>query len=439
MSLHLHPGQACRRGLPWRGNYGLGAALLAVFIAGMSFTSAGAANPRKTPIVRAVERVKGAVVNIQSERAAQTGLHDDLFAHAPSQHRINGMGTGILIDPRGYIITNFHVVEEVSMIRVGLSDGTSHPARVLARDAESDLALLKVDVARPLPTMPLGTTTDLMVGETVVAIGNAYGYPYTTTVGVVSAVKRDVSLNKEVSYKSLIQTDASINPGNSGGPLINVNGELVGVNVAIRAGAQGISFAIPVETMIRVAADMMSVRRRTGLWHGIIAKDLVLAADTLKVDTADDNPVPLQRSLTVDRIEPASPAAQAGLQPGDVLLRVAGHAMECCLDLERALLGYSAGERVGLAVRRKGAEQSVELVLQAVERPPATPVDVVWKSWACVCGRWRRNSWRAPVLNCTAGSPSWTCGRTAPPAKRAFSAATSSSACTSGRRSPWTT
>src|SRR5437879_954445 len=133
-----------------------------------------------------------------------------------------------------------------------------------------------------LPIMPLGTASDVMVGETVIAIGNAYGYPYTTTVGVVSAIKRDVSLNKEVSYKSLIQTDASINPGNSGGPLVNINGELVGVNVAIRAGAQGISFAIPVETMIRVAADMMSVRRRTGVWHGIVAKDLILPSETLK-------------------------------------------------------------------------------------------------------------------------------------------------------------
>src|SRR5262249_29825556 len=156
--------------------------------------------------------------------------------------------TGILIDPRGYIVTNQHVVDEVSLIRVRLNDGTTHSARVVAREFEADLALLKVDVGRSLPIMPLGTANDLMVGETVIAIGNAYGYEHTVSVGVVSAIKRDVTLNKEVSYKSLIQTDASINPGNSGGPLLNVNGELVGVNVAIRAGAQGIGFAIPVDT-----------------------------------------------------------------------------------------------------------------------------------------------------------------------------------------------
>ena len=114
----------------------------------------------------------------------------------------------------------------------------SQTAIVVARHPEIDLAIIKIDAARPLPVMPLGTASDLMVGETVIAIGNAYGYEHTVSVGVVSAIKRDVSLNKEMSYKSLIQTDASINPGNSGGPLVNINGELVGVNVAIRAGAR---------------------------------------------------------------------------------------------------------------------------------------------------------------------------------------------------------
>src|SRR5262249_53556146 len=221
-------------------------------------------NPRRTPVVEVVEKVRAAVVNIHSERTVQAGTAEELFALAPSQNRINGMGSGIVIDPRGYLITNQHVVEDVNLIRVRLNDGTTATARVLARDNESDLALLKIDVNKPLPTIPLGTATDLMVGETVIAIGNAYGYDHTVTVGVVSAIKRDVTLNKDISYKSLIQTDASINPGNSGGPLLNINGELVGVNVAIRAGAQGIGFAIPVDTMMRVAADMLSVRRRNG-------------------------------------------------------------------------------------------------------------------------------------------------------------------------------
>jgi len=205
-------------------------------------------NPRQTPVVDVVRRIKESVVNIHSERTVRAPASDEMFSLTPSQNRVNGMGTGIVIDPRGYIITNQHVVDDVSSLRVRLADGTTLGARVLARDTESDLALLKISPPRPLPVMPLGTSRDLEVGETVVAIGNAYGYDHTVTVGVVSAIGRDVTLNREVRYRSLIQTDASINPGNSGGPLVNMNGELIGVNVAIRAGAQGIGFAIPVDT-----------------------------------------------------------------------------------------------------------------------------------------------------------------------------------------------
>ncbi|MCC6420838.1 MAG: trypsin-like peptidase domain-containing protein, partial [Gemmataceae bacterium] len=201
---------------------------------------------RRTPIVALVERVKGAVVNIHSERTVRAPGSAEALASAPAQSRINGMGTGLVIDPRGYIVTNHHVVEDVNVIRVRLADGSSVSAIVLARSHENDLALLKIDVKTALPTMPLGTAQDLMVGETVVAVGNPYGYEHTVSQGIVSAIKRDVSLNKEMSYKALIQTDASINPGNSGGPLLNIHGELIGINVAIRAGAQGIGFAIPV-------------------------------------------------------------------------------------------------------------------------------------------------------------------------------------------------
>src|SRR5439155_21881661 len=162
-------------------------------------------NPRRTAVVEVVERVRGAVVNIHSERSVRGPTTEELFAHAPPQNRVNGMGTGIIIDPRGYIITNQHVVDDVSVIRVHLSDGSTHSARVLIRDHDSDLALVKIDVGRPLPTMPLGTSSDVLVGETVIAIGNAYGYEHSVTVGIVSAIKRDVTLNKEISYKSLIQ------------------------------------------------------------------------------------------------------------------------------------------------------------------------------------------------------------------------------------------
>lgn len=327
-------------------------------------------SPRRSPIVDVVERVSPCVVNIHSERTVQGPAVEDLFAFAPSQNRINGMGTGVIIDARGYIVTNQHVVEDVNVIRVRLGDKSTYAARVLARDQEADLALLKIDANRPLPTATLGTATDLMIGETVIAIGNAYGYEHTVTAGVVSAVKRDVVLNKEVSYKSLIQTDASINPGNSGGPLLNVKGELVGINVAIRAGAQGISFAIPVDTMIRVTADMMSARKRSGTWHGLLCRD---RAETEGPD------LHLVRSLVVERPEPNGPAAQAGLRTGDLVEQVGDTRVSCTLDLERALLDLPAGEKIPVMVRRNGAQQKLELVLQAADQSPPTSPELVWK------------------------------------------------------------
>src|SRR5262249_11519744 len=139
-----------------------------------------------------------------------------------------------------------------------------------ARSPEMDLAIIKIDAKDPLPTMPLGAAGDLMLGETVIAIGNAFGYEHTVSVGVVSALKRDVSLNKPMSYKSLIQTDASISPGNSGGPLLNIHGELIGVNVAIRAGAQNIGFAIPVDHMVRTVAALLRNKRKSQNYDGMV-------------------------------------------------------------------------------------------------------------------------------------------------------------------------
>jgi len=354
-----------------------------------------AGNPRRTPVVEVVERVRAAVVNIHSERTVRGPATEELFALTPSQNRINGMGTGILIDPRGYIVTNHHVVEDVNLLRVRLSDGTAVSARVVARDPEQDLALLKIEVTRTLPVIPIGTSSDLMVGETVVAIGNAYGYEHSVTVGVISAIKRDVTLNREVSYKALIQTDASINPGNSGGPLLNINGELIGVNVAIRAGAQGIGFAIPVDTMLRVTADMLGGRKRNGMWHGLVCRDRVDVNDSettadaentthktsADLTSARSQPASPVRRLVVERVENATPASKAGLQRGDIVVKAGDLAVTCNLELERALLDRPAGERIPIVYVRNGSEQKAELAVQAAERTPATPdsADIAWR------------------------------------------------------------
>jgi serine protease Do len=304
--------------------------------------------------------VKDAVVNIHSERTVRAPAAEELFALTPSQHRVNGMGTGIVLDPRGYILTNHHVVEDVSLLRVRLADGTTLSAKVVARDTENDLALMKINPPRPLPVMPLGTAKDVQVGETVVAIGNAYGYDHTVTVGVVSAIGRDVSLNKDVRYKALIQTDASINPGNSGGPLVNMAGELVGVNVAIRAGAQGIGFAIPVDSMIVAGTAMLAqVRARENVApSGLAVKDELAEGSLL-------------RRVIVDRA--LGTAGKAGLKPGDVILKVGEQSVHSSLDVERGLLEQEAGKSVDVVVRREGKDVSVPLPLVATPRETRVP------------------------------------------------------------------
>lgn len=308
---------------------------------------------RQTPIVEACKKARGAVVNIHSERKG--GPVDALGQ--PTQ--INGMGTGVIVDPRGYIITNHHVIEDVTTLRIRMADGTTTPAKVVARDPETDLALLKIEVAKPLQTIALGTTKDLMVGETVIAMGNAYGYEHTVTVGVVSALNRDVALNRELTYKALIQTDASINPGNSGGPLLNALGEMVGVNVAIRAGAQGIGFAIPVETMIRVCSEMIGNKKR-GYGLGISFRE-----ETSR--PKEDGPV--KRKVIVDRIEPGSTASKAGLRLGDLLVSVGDCPVESSIDWEKGFLDRLGGEKVALVIRRDGVETKLNAQVETLGKP----------------------------------------------------------------------
>ena len=189
------------------------------------------------------------------------------------------MGTGVVIDPRGYVITNYHVVEDVDDIRVTLHNGETTSAELVAARVRKDLALIKVNTEQPLPTIPRGTSSDLMVGESVIAIGNAYGYVHTSTQGIISALHRDVPVNDTQDYHDLIQISAGINPGNSGGPLLNIDGEMIGVNVAVRVGAQQIAFAIPIDQVVEIVTEMieehndsssddrLANQRRTSRWR----------------------------------------------------------------------------------------------------------------------------------------------------------------------------
>jgi serine protease Do len=318
---------------------------------------------RQTPIVRAVQSARGAVVNIRGEKTVvppgyQIGVAD------PAR-RVNGMGTGVVIDSRGYIITNYHVVSGVRQIQVTAADGETLLARLIARDPETDLAIIKVDPPKPMQVIQIGTSSDLLPGETVIAVGNAYGYENTVTRGIISALHRAVQVSDSQFYDDLIQTDASINPGNSGGPLLNIDGQMIGVNVAVRAGAQGIGFAIPADKAMCVAAKLFAQQAGSDLQHGV---------------TLDGDSSPSARGLTVSAVDKESPAAKGGLRPGDVITAVDGAEVHRKLDFQRALLDRKAGEKVQLAVRRASGPVAVQFTLAPAPAKTAATNDPAWET-----------------------------------------------------------
>ena len=300
---------------------------------------------RLTPVVLAVRQARPAVVSIRGQKAAVAAAERSQGDEPPRQ--VNGMGTGTVVDERGYILTNYHVVADVRKIEVTLDDGRIYTAELLSHDAAADLAMIKIPAPRPLPVIRLGTSEDLMEGESVIALGNAYGYEQTVTRGVISALGRDVEVSDIQTYDDLIQTDASINPGNSGGPLLNIDGEMIGVNVAVRAGAQGIGFAIPIDSALAVATRLLSVERLRSNAHGL----------TTKCGESWDGPI------RVSKVQAASPAQQLGILAGDEISRVGTMSVCRPLDLERAFLDRPAGELVPVEVRRGGQTFVLDLAL----------------------------------------------------------------------------
>ena len=314
--------------------------------------SAIASSRRQTPVVKAVQRAKTAVVNIHTEKDSKD--IDNIFGTGKSR-RVTGMGTGIVIDPRGYIVTNYHVVAGVEKLEISLIDGPRMNAQIITYDRSHDLALLKVNYPRELDVMPIGTSSDLMQGETVIAIGNAFGYVHTVTSGIVSYLARDVKANETQSYKNLIQTDASINPGNSGGPLINLDGEVIGINVAIRAGAQRIGFAIPIDDARKTIAKLMNTELLEGRFHGLATTD--------RKDGVD-------RELIVVGMKSGSPALKAGFKSGDRIISVAGKDVVDRVDLERRLMGTKAGQEVDVVVTRQNEQKVLKLALSSLSGSP---------------------------------------------------------------------
>ena len=321
----------------------------------------GARAERRTPIVEAVERIGPAVVNISAEKLVQqrrTSL-DSFFGFdlRPRGYRTESLGSGVILDSSGVVVTNDHVISGASRIWVTTADGREMEAKLEGADVDNDLAILTVD-AKNLKAVKIGTTADLMIGETVIAIGNPFGLSNTVTTGIVSAVHRTVAGESGRNYSDFLQTDAAINPGNSGGALVNILGELIGINTAIVGGANTIGFAIPIDRARRVVDELLHYGEVKSVWLGLRGTTVGLAA--ARSGTRG-------QGLRVRSVYPNSPAARAGLVPGDVVVAIDGRSIEGREDFDTALASAGAGRTLAVAFRREGHDRTASLT---TERTP---------------------------------------------------------------------
>lgn len=318
-----------------------------------------ASDSRINWVIRANEANRDAVVCIQGEKVEEASAYSKEAAKT-----FNGMGTGVIIDHRGYIVTNYHVVDGIRKIQVTTFDRNRYIASLVARDPETDIAIIKVQTDKPLQTIRLGRSNDLMPGEQCMAIGNPFGYDYTVTDGRVSGLGRDVDVIEPLVYKDAIQTSTEINPGNSGGPLINVDGEMIGLNAAIRQGTAGIAFAIPVDQVVDVAAKLIGeIAERSGyLGAEVIHRD---ASDESEKSFSKSRFSPRTRQVVVESVDSNSPAAQAGLKTGDRVVRVGDFELNNKLDFYRALLDVRSRDDVVFVVARNGDSHDLAVTMAA--------------------------------------------------------------------------
>jgi serine protease Do len=321
---------------------------IAVTLGGWEPTGARAQYSRRTAIVEAVAKTRASIITVKIDKGGNGGPGASVA------------GTGVIIDGRGYVVTNRHVVASASRIYVSLEEGNHLEAEVVFQDARTDLAILRLEAGKTLPVLALGPGSDLMVGETVIAVGHPFGYTNSVSTGIISALGREITMPTGDTLGNLIQTNASINPGNSGGPLLNINGELIGINVALRDGAQGIAFAINVDTVKQVLSQHLSAQRVAGIHHG-----LTCAEDVIPEGTG-------RQRVVIEAVAEQTPAAHAGLRKGDQILRVANLPVSNRFDIERAFWDHRPGEKIALTVIRQGKEMNLGLTLT-----PASAASVV--------------------------------------------------------------
>ena len=339
---------------------------------------------RRTAVVSAVQRAGPAVVTISVDATRVVSadpfggmFRDEFFERFYPQmqyrQRVSSLGSGVIVDAGGLVVTNEHVVRDAERVTVTLTDGRRVPAKILAGSATYDLALLKIDAER-LPAAPLGDSDGLVVGEWAIAIGNPFGYLIndfqpTVTAGVISATHRDIK--SEVTntgvYKNMIQTDAAINPGNSGGPLVNGDGEVIGINTFIftqGGGSLGIGFAIPVNLVKRVISEVRTYGRVRVAWPGFQVQPVTpYLAERLGFNDLG--------GLVVTRVEAGGPASRVGVRVGDRVRKVNGQTVDSVEDAQRSIYGAAVGDRLALTIER--GDRTLDVTLTLAEAPRGAP------------------------------------------------------------------
>jgi Do/DeqQ family serine protease len=330
------------------------------------------------------DRVTPAVVNVSAvpDKSATGGgggggeerfreffgdeLYERYFKRRPREDA-RASGSGVIVDPKGYILTNNHVIENARDITVRLSDSRKFSATLVGRDPKTDLAVLKVDAPAPLPVVELADSDLLRVGQWAIAIGNPFGLDRTVTVGIISATARNrVGVT---TYENFIQTDASINPGNSGGPLLNLDGKVIGINTAIVASGQGIGFSIPINEAKMVMAQLIARGRVVRGWLGVVIQDIT---DELAATFG----VKEREGVLVADVMKGGPADSGGLRPGDVVVSFGGSRIREVPDLQRRVAGIAPGQTVKVTVVRDSKPVTLTVLVGEMPRDDVTTAAV---------------------------------------------------------------